>query len=112
MLRLVLFLFTSALTLAAQTKYQPTWESVDSRPTPAWYQDARFGIFIHWGVYSVPSFAPPDIKGQTPYAEWYWNSLTTRKGATVAFHNKTYGENFKYPDFEPMFKAELFDPDR
>ena len=37
--------------------YQPTWESLDSRPAPSWYLDAKFGIFIHWGVYSVPSFA-------------------------------------------------------
>ena len=41
----------------AQT-YQPTWESIDKRPTPAWFTDAKFGIFIHWGVYSVPSYAP------------------------------------------------------
>jgi len=98
--------------LTAQTHYQPTWESIDSRPTPAWFQDARFGIFIHWGVYSVPSFAPTDQKGQTPYAEWYWNSLTSKKLATVAFHDNTYGANFQYPEFAPMFKAELFDPDR
>jgi len=112
MTRPAVFLVATALTLAGQTRYQPNWESIDTRPTPAWYQDARFGIFIHWGLYSVPSFAPTDQKGQTPYAEWYWNSLFSKKAATVAFHNKTYGENFKYPDFAPMFKAELYDPDR
>ena len=102
----------AAFTLSGQTRYQANWDSLNSRPTPSWYQEARFGIFIHWGVYSVPSFAPPDQKGQTPYSEWYWNSLTTHKAATVAFHNKTYGENFQYPGFAPMFKAELYDPDR
>ena len=48
------FAFASA---AHAQRYEPTWESVDSRPTPAWWGDAKFGIFIHWGVYSVPAFA-------------------------------------------------------
>jgi alpha-L-fucosidase len=104
-------LFVSAVALAAQTRYQPTWESVDSRPTPRWFSDAKFGIFIHWGVYSVPSFAPVG-----KYAEWYWNSL--RKGPeekgqpnpTFQFHSRVYGENFPYFDFAPMFRAEMFDP--
>ena len=43
--------------LFAQT-YQPTWESIDSRPVPGWFEDVKFGIFIHWGVYSVPAWAP------------------------------------------------------
>jgi len=67
----VLGLISAGNVLAADAKhYQPTWESIDSRPTPAWWSDAKFGIFIHWGVYSVPSFAP---KGE--YAEWYWERL-------------------------------------
>ena len=41
-----------------QNRYQPTWESIDQRPSPAWYTDSKFGIFIHWGVYSVPAYAP------------------------------------------------------
>src|SRR2546422_6443390 len=59
-----------AMTVGAQTTYQPTWDSLDKRPTPPWYTDSKFGIFIHWGVYSVPSFARV---GQ--YSEWYWNTL-------------------------------------
>lgn len=43
-------------------KYQPTWESLDSRPLPKWYDDAKIGIFIHWGVYAVPSYG----------SEWFW----------------------------------------
>ena len=58
-----------AATAHAQ-RFEPTWESVDSRPTPAWWGDAKFGIFIHWGVFSVPAYAP---KGE--YAEWYWERL-------------------------------------
>ena len=46
-------------------RYQPNWQSLDSRPNPQWYRDAKFGIFIHWGVYSVPAWGP---KGS--YAEW------------------------------------------
>ena len=53
-----------------QNRYQPTWESIDRRPSPAWYTDSKFGIFIHWGVYSVPAYAPVKSKGETMYAEW------------------------------------------
>lgn len=89
----------------AQTKYAPTWESIDSRPLPTWFDEAKFGIFIHWGVYSVPAWGP---KGK--YAEWYWNDMQDKKGETWKFHVNTYGESFKYQDFAPMFNAELFNP--
>ena len=101
--------------------YQGNWESIDKRPCPPWYTDAKFGIFIHWGVYSVPAFAAVNIKDENPYAEWYWNSLTEGKNttaasghgaATWAFHKRMYGADFAYADFAPMFRAELFDPDR
>jgi alpha-L-fucosidase len=107
--------------LAQQRRYEATWDSIDGRPMPAWYNDAKFGIFIHWGVYSVPSFAPVNVKGETPYAEWYWHSLTEgrkRQGKagdgshTLAFHQRVYGANFPYFDFAPRFRAELFDPDQ
>ena len=55
---------------AQAQRVAPEWKSVDARPTPQWWSDAKFGIFIHWGVYSVPAFAP---KGE--YAEWYWERL-------------------------------------
>ena len=51
-----------ALAIARQAQaqnYAPNWESIDKRPTPQWFDDAKFGIFIHWGVYSVPAFADP-----------------------------------------------------
>jgi alpha-L-fucosidase len=104
--------------LQAQT-YQPNWQSLDQRPTPAWFTDAKFGIFIHWGTYSVPSYAPV-IPGKLAYAEWYWNALTEGKNnpqataiqtGTWAYHQKEYGANFPYQDFAAQFKAELFDPD-
>lgn len=106
-----------AAALLAQT-YQPTWESVDKRPNPAWFSDAKFGIFIHWGVYSVPAYAPV-IPGKLAYAEWYWNAMTNGKNGSVkpieagtwAFHKKQYGEDFPYQNFAPQFRAELYDPD-
>ncbi len=87
--------------------YQPTWESLDARPVPAWFGDSKFGIFLHWGLYSVPAWAP---KGQ--YSEWYQHRLVTAKDeAAVKFHEDHYGRNFRYEDFAAQFKAELFDPD-
>jgi alpha-L-fucosidase len=98
--------------------YQPTWDSIDRRPTPAWFTDAKFGIFIHWGVYSVPAYAPV-IPGKLAYAEWYWNAMTQGKtpkanpvqSGTWAFHQKHYGADYAYQNFAPQFRAELFDPD-
>ncbi len=100
--------------------YEPDWASLDKRPIPSWYTDAKFGIFIHWGVYSVPAFAEPHMKNQNPYAEWYWHSLRDGKkatsptgpgAATWEFHKRVYGVDFTYFQFAPMFHAELWDPD-
>ena len=113
----MLFSLLSALSLAQN--YEPTWDSVDKRPTPAWFGDAKFGIFIHWGTYSVPAYAPV-LPGKLAYAEWYWNALTNGRSnpkadelqkGTWAFHQKVYGADFPYQNFAPLFKAELFDPD-
>jgi alpha-L-fucosidase len=114
--------FATALALcstALAQPYQPSWESIDRRPTPAWFGDAKFGIFIHWGVYSVPAYAPV-IPGKLAYAEWYWNAMTQGQQAgatnqvhtgTWAYHQKQYGADFHYQSFAPQFRAELFDPD-
>jgi alpha-L-fucosidase len=112
---LALLALTAALA-SAQT-YQPTWDSIDKRPTPAWFQDAKFGIFIHWGVYSVPSYAPV-IPGKLAYAEWYWNAMTNGQKpdsknpvqtGTWDYHKKMYGADYDYKNFAPQFRAELFD---
>jgi alpha-L-fucosidase len=109
----------AAVSAAAAERYAPTWESIDARPMPAWWSDAKFGIFIHWGIYSVPAFAP---KGE--YAEWYWNRLDAPPShdlsASVArirretreFHERHYGRNFPYADFAPQFKCQMFDPEQ
>ena len=114
LLLLLSVLFSSSM--AAQKRYEPTWESVNSRPVPAWFTQAKFGIFIHWGLYSVPSWAPvdKDLDVYSKYAEWYWKRLkddTGRVGqAFRAYHNRTYGQKFQYADFTAGFKAELFNP--
>lgn len=104
-----------SLTSAQQAeRYQPTWASIDSRPLPAWFDEAKFGIFIHWGVYSVPSWAPTakEVTGGEPYAEWYWKKLENKDGPTWRFHVEKYGANFKYQDFAPLFRAEMFQPEQ
>jgi len=111
---LILALIVSPL-LKAQT-YQPSWESLDLRPVPQWFEDSKFGIFIHWGVYSVPAWGPTgdSIGVYDKYAEWYWRKFDQPGKVQkyfLDFHKKTYGPNFKYQDFAPMFKAELFNPD-
>ena len=76
---LILSVALSGAAFASAQPYEPTWDSIDRRPTPAWFTEARFGIFIHWGTYSVPAYAPV-LPGKLAYAEWYWNALTERKG--------------------------------
>ncbi len=115
-LSLIFLLFASSL--SAQT-FLPNWDSIDKRRTPAWFTDAKFGIFIHWGTYSVPAYAPV-IPGNLAYAEWYWNAMTHGRDdpqanliqtGTWAFHQKMYGPDFPYQNFAPQFRAELFEPD-
>ena len=113
---LLSILLLSAVALYGQD-YKPSWESLDKRPVPQWFEDSKFGIFIHWGVYSVPSWGPTgdSIGVYDKYSEWYWNKLLNKENKVnknfSQFHLKTYGPNFRYQDFAPMFKAELFNPD-
>jgi alpha-L-fucosidase len=109
-LALPLFLLLPAPPAAAQS-YEPTWESLDSRPTPAWFGEAKFGIFVHWGVYSVPAWIRVQEGRYASYAEWYYARVMGELKGDEDFHEKTYGEDFEYRDFAPLFTAELFDPD-
>ena len=97
------FLLITQLIDTEASRYEPTWESLDSRPIPAWYDEAKFGIFMHWGVYSVPSFG----------SEWFWENWQGRKEPEyINFMKKNYRPGFSYTDFGPMFKAEFFNPDQ
>jgi len=84
------------------TKYIPTWKSLQEYTTPDWFRDAKFGIFIHWGVYSVPAFGN----------EWYPRNMYLQDTPEYKFHTETFGPHteFGYKDFVPQFKAENFDP--
>jgi alpha-L-fucosidase len=81
--------------------FRPNWDSLKHYQVPAWYQDAKFGIFLHWGVYSVPAFGN----------EWYPRNMYKQGTPEFAHHVATYGAQtkFGYKDFIPMFKAEHFD---
>ena len=99
MLTIIVILCCAGLAVA---DYSPDWSSLDSRPLPSWYDEAKFGIFLYWGVYSVPSFG----------SEWFWQRWQGRKlQPYVDFMTKNYPPGFEYADFAPMFNAELFDPD-
>lgn len=91
---------------ASAQKYAPDWSDLDKRPVPAWYQDAKFGIFIHWGVYSVPAYTP--VGG---YAEWYQHALRSDPNGAVARYQKAKYGNLTYYQLADRFKAELFDPE-
>lgn len=87
---------------ANQGPFHSDWTSLQKYRSPAWYDDAKFGIFIHWGVYSVPAFG----------SEWYSRNMYQQGTKEFAHHVATYGpqSKFGYKDFVPMFKAEHFDP--
>jgi alpha-L-fucosidase len=105
--------------------FDPTWDSVSSHPMPQWYDDAKLGIFLHWGLYSVPGWAPQvgDIQEllrtegpagmlkNNPYAEWYRNTMQVDGSPTQAHHLETYGSDFSYDDFIPAFNAGANDAD-
>ncbi len=82
--------------------FRPDWESLRTYEAPEWYKDAKFGIFIHWGVYSVPAFGN----------EWYPRNMYIPGMPEYKHHIATYGpqDKFGYKDFIPMFKAEHYDP--
>lgn len=80
--------------------FEPKWESLQQYRVPAWFRDAKFGIFIHWGVYSVPAM----------FDEWYPRRMYLKGSAIWEHHRETYGPDFGYKDFIPLFTGEHFDP--
>jgi len=111
----------TTITVHAQKYYEATWKSLQNYQVPEWYQDAKFGIWTHWGLYSVPGFRGDHA------AEWYprwmylkeyengkpFNSYDQRGAAIMEHHRKTYGDpaEFGFHDFAPLWKAEKWDPD-
>lgn len=88
--------------VVSRTQYQPNWKSLDSRPLPKWFDEAKVGIFLHWGVYSVPTYG----------SEWFWtNWRDQHDAATVDYMKKNFKPGFTYQEFAPQFTAEHFDPE-
>nr|WP_296485751.1 alpha-L-fucosidase [uncultured Acetatifactor sp.] len=87
----------------ARGPYRDTWESLSRYQVPEWYRKAKFGIFIHWGIYSVPAFG----------SEWYSRNMYVKDSKEYRHHIETYGKHteFGYKDFIPMFTADKFDPE-
>lgn len=84
-------------------RYTPDWRSLDSRPLPAWFDESKFGVFVHWGVFSVPAWG----------SEWFWwhwqgEGLPQYR----RFMNENYPPGFSYADFGPQFTARFFEPDK
>jgi alpha-L-fucosidase len=98
--------------------YEATLESLSNHPIPRWYEDAKFGVFFHIGVYTVPAWAPlppgplTNPGGGQYYAEQYMVQLMTPESATWAHHRDVYGTQFIYDDFIPQYRVEKFDPER
>lgn len=93
----------SVLATQAAARYTDDWASLDSRPLPSWYDEAKMGIFVHWGVYSVPGF----------HSEWFWNDWLLRQPPSpdcVDYMKRNYPPGFTYPDFAPDFTARFFHP--
>jgi alpha-L-fucosidase len=97
--------------------YQPALKLLRQRSLPDWFNDAKLGIFIHWGLYSVPGWAPLTGEQQevvarcgwthwfahNPYAEWYLNSIRIEDSPSHRHHVATYGADFSYDEFAPRF---------
>ena len=92
----------------ADYRYDPNWESLKKYTVPEWFKDAKFGIFVHWGVYAVPAYGDGGNFG-----EWYGNYMYQAGSKEYKHHLATYGppDKFGYKDFIPMFKAKKFNPD-
>lgn len=105
--------------LTSNPSTDPVWSAL-ARPVPSWFTDAKLGVFIHWGPYSVPAWAEPrgelgtipdrEWFARNPYAEWYWNSLKIPDSPTAAHHRRRYGDA-PYDAFLDAWAAERFDAD-
>ncbi|MFB3894954.1 MAG: alpha-L-fucosidase [bacterium] len=86
-------------------KYQENWNSIKEHKTPQWIQEAKFGIYTHWGVYSVPAYGPNGT--------WYPYNMYRKGSEQYRYHLRTYGHpaQFGYKDFIPMFTGEKFNAD-
>ena len=123
----LILLLIAALAAMAAGPYQATTESLRTHKAPQWYEDAKFGIFIHWGPYAVPAFHEWYVEFISPKANFGFMFggppftatpgdlpekmfLEKTRAEAVEYHKKNWGADFPYDNFLPMFKAEKFDP--
>ncbi|XP_052781581.1 alpha-L-fucosidase-like [Mya arenaria] len=100
---MITFLFQFLFFVDCYAKYDPTWKSIDSRPIPSWYDESKLGIFVHWGVFSVPSYS----------SEWFWENWQHQKLPGIEeFMRENYKPDFTYQDFAKDFSAEFFIADQ
>ncbi|GFR67301.1 alpha-L-fucosidase-like [Elysia marginata] len=104
---ILLFVGLSFISNRAESiKYEPNWKSIDSRPLPAWYDQGKIGIFLHWGVFSVPSYS----------SEWFWYHWQGPQpfASVVNFMKDNYKPDFTYADFAKDFSVQegIFNPNR
>ncbi|ELU14961.1 hypothetical protein CAPTEDRAFT_96254 [Capitella teleta] len=99
----VLLLIVLGIAPALTKRFTPDWDSLDSRTIPEWYDQGKVGIFITWGLYSVPAFQD----------EWFWwNWQGAKIPEYVKFMKDNYSPQFTYSDFAAQFGAELYDPNQ
>ena len=107
----------SAATDLDSMKFTATLQSLRNHAVPQWYEDAKFGVFIHWGLFSIPAFASRSgaiaetfrnhydlAVAETPYSEWYWNAIRVPESESAAHHRKVW-DNVPYQDFRELFLA-------
>ena len=99
-------------------RYIAEQDSLKTHEVPAWFEDAKFGVIVGWGIYSIPAFAPTGKTSNeiisnegwqqyfinTPYAEWYSNSIKIPGSPAAIYNESHYGRDFAYDDFAPRFK--------
>ena len=107
----ILLLLLVVLAVVTAKEELPSWDELDARPLPTWYDQAKFGIFLHWGLFSVPAYG----------SEWFWNfwkgygddndSQDEDDNPYARFVRATERPHFSYPEYAPRFRAELYRPD-
>ncbi|XP_037548692.1 tissue alpha-L-fucosidase [Nematolebias whitei] len=97
----VLLLF---LVACVSARYTEDWTSLDARPLPSWFDEAKVGIFVHWGVFSVPGF-------DSEWFWWHWQGQQPPDPNCVSYMSKNYPPGFGYPEFAPRFHAQFFNPE-
>jgi alpha-L-fucosidase len=93
----------------AEGPYSADISSIREHQCPEWFKDAKFGMFVDWGLYSVGGWAPKSEKGAM-YPDWYMYNMLD--GKTKEYHEKTWGKNFMPDDFIPLFTADDYNPDQ